>query len=422
MLLVKKMHYIPSETEKIVLGHMGYAAYKLWNVGNYEKQNYQKLEMEEYPNWYSQKKRLKDNFFYKNLPSQSAQDVLQQLEEAWKSFFTKKENGDKLAKPPKFKHSKMSVTFLKGAIKQTEKGVIRLTIPKQLKEYLKTLNIDDNYLYLKTGKFLNIDIRELQIQFNKDESFTLLAVYEAVENLPLEDNGNYLSIDMGINNSFTCYDSSGKCFIIKGALTISHYYDKEIAHFQSINALQKTAEGVKYPKPSRKVLKLYKKKRNSLNNFYHQATRYIINYCIENNINTMVVGDITHIRDNKNLGALNQQLHSWSFAQCYQMLEYKAKLAGIKFIKQKEFYTSQCSPNSPGVSKKFAKKNNRISRGLFKDGDKIYNADAVGAYNILRAYLAKNNKKAPGHQGLSSPAKDFDGLSKPKNKTQKVTV
>lgn len=36
---------------------MGYAAYKLWNVGNYEKLNYKKLGMATFPNWYDQKKR-----------------------------------------------------------------------------------------------------------------------------------------------------------------------------------------------------------------------------------------------------------------------------------------------------------------------------------------------------------------------------
>jgi putative transposase len=43
--------------------------------------------MGKYPNWHNQKVRLKDNFFYKNLTSQTAHDVLQLLEEGWKRFF-----------------------------------------------------------------------------------------------------------------------------------------------------------------------------------------------------------------------------------------------------------------------------------------------------------------------------------------------
>lgn len=59
-----------------ILRHMAYSAYKLWNIGNYEKRNYKELGMEKFPDWYDQKKRLKENFFYKNFPSQTAQDVL----------------------------------------------------------------------------------------------------------------------------------------------------------------------------------------------------------------------------------------------------------------------------------------------------------------------------------------------------------
>ena len=85
-----------------ILGHLCYAAQKLWNVGNYEKRNYKDLGFEEYPDWYDQKKRLKAEFWYKNLPSQTAQEVLKELEGAWKSFFAlKKTGGVKNPQPPR---------------------------------------------------------------------------------------------------------------------------------------------------------------------------------------------------------------------------------------------------------------------------------------------------------------------------------
>ena len=39
-----------------VIGHMCYAASKLWNVCNYERQHYKEMGMEKYPDWYYQKK------------------------------------------------------------------------------------------------------------------------------------------------------------------------------------------------------------------------------------------------------------------------------------------------------------------------------------------------------------------------------
>ena len=39
-----------------IIGHMCYAASKLWNVCNYERRRYKELELEKYPDWYYQKK------------------------------------------------------------------------------------------------------------------------------------------------------------------------------------------------------------------------------------------------------------------------------------------------------------------------------------------------------------------------------
>ena len=85
----------------------------------------------------------------------------------------------------------------------------------------------------------------------------------------------------------------------------------------------------------------------------------------------------------------NQKLHSLPYKRIRELLSYKLARYGITLIAQDEAYTSQCSPLSPVVSKDYATKANRIKRGLYKDGDHIWNADAVGAYNILRLYLQK---------------------------------
>ncbi|SHJ32540.1 transposase, IS605 OrfB family, central region, partial [Dethiosulfatibacter aminovorans DSM 17477] len=130
---------------------------------------------------------------------------------------------------------------------------------------------------------------------------------------------------------------------------------------------------------------------------------YIADYCHENDINTVVVGDIRGIRENKNIGRNNQQLHSLPYRIVYSLLDYKLRLYGIEMVKQKEYYSSKCSPNSKDISKKYAFKTNRKYRGLYVDGSNIYNADCVGAYNILRLYLNKKNKDHIDYGNLCSP-------------------
>ncbi len=136
-LLLSRKHIVKNDdVNNRILRHMGYAAYKLWNIGNYEKRNYKELNLEKYPDWYDQKKRLKTNFFFKNLPSQTAQEVLKQLEESYKSYFTlRKKHPESDYRPPRYKNNLIDITFLKDAIK-SENGVLRLTIPKQLKAYM----------------------------------------------------------------------------------------------------------------------------------------------------------------------------------------------------------------------------------------------------------------------------------------------
>lgn len=385
---------------------MGYAAFKLWNVANYEKRNYKELGMPGYPNWYDQKKRLKENFFYKNLPSQTAQDVLQQLEEAWKSFFAlRKSNGVENPKPPRFRKDKMDITFLKDAIRQ-EEGRVRLTIPKQLKTYLKSTGVDANYLYLKTKRFSDIRIKELQIKFD-NKQYTAIAVYEEADVPMQEANGHYLSIDMGLKNTLSCYDSAGKTFLLNGLLNITHYYDREIARYQGIGDREQSSRGIKYPKKTKRVQSLYRKKKHKVSDFIHKATRYLADYCLAEHITIVVIGDIRGIRKGNNLGRLNQQLHSFPYEKILQKLEYKLKRYGIKLIRQKESYSSQCSPKSEKVEKAFAQKQNRKHRGLYVDGKDIYNADCVGAYNILRLYLQKEKLPYPEVVGLNSPQKVF---------------
>ena len=59
MLLSKKTSIKVSREYANLIGHMCYAASKLWNVCNYERQHYKEAGMGQYPDWYYQKKPIK---------------------------------------------------------------------------------------------------------------------------------------------------------------------------------------------------------------------------------------------------------------------------------------------------------------------------------------------------------------------------
>ena len=413
LILTKKVVFTPNQQESIVLNGLAFASAKLWNIANYEKLNYKKLKFKKFPDWYDQKKRLKDNDWYKSLPSQTSQNVLDILHKSWKSFFKLKKTGGIVnPKPPRFKRDRFNFSFLNNAYKIIDKDTVRLSISKKQKEHLKSEHaIDLKYLTLKIKNFSEVEGKIKTIEFKplENSKYQVNIAYEIDDVDLLEDNKHYLSIDIGVSNLFTCYDNIGSSFIVKGAkyLEISKYFNKKIAHFQGIANSQQIASGSKYASSTKKISTLYKKKNLQLNHYFHSATKTVVDYCVKNKISKVVIGDIKGIRKNAKLGKVNnQKFHALPYDRIYSLLEYKLMKQGVELIRQNEAYSSQVSPLAPRVDKANSSKSKRKHRGLYVDKCKLFNADSVGAFNILRLF---EQKEKTGIliplKGLSNPAK-----------------
>ena len=167
MLLSKKTSIKVSREYANLIGHMCYAASKLWNVCNYERQHYKETGMEQYPDWYYQKKAHKEDLWYKQLPSQTAQEVCKLLDKAWKSFYAlKRSGGIETPRPPRFKQESIPITYMQmGIVHERDTGRVRLSLPKTLKKYMEeTYQIHENFLYLENKIFRGMDqIKQLRI-------------------------------------------------------------------------------------------------------------------------------------------------------------------------------------------------------------------------------------------------------------------
>ena len=406
MLLVHKFQYKADKVTNIILSSLTYASARLFNVGNYERHEYKKLGFDKMPDWYDQKKRLKDNLWFKSLPSQTAQDVLQRVDEGWKSYFKiLKTKGIENPKPPfyKPKGGHYNIKYLNNSFKIFG-NTIRFMISKKEKEYLKeNYNIINNFFYITLDKELN-DIKQIEIKYINEYKYDVNVIYEVSDIDIKKSNDRYISIDMGICNLATIYDNKGYSFIISGSAyqNTLYYYNKKIAYYKSILDMQR-----KTTKCSSKRLKsLYKKKKRVITYILHKSTKMIVDYCYDNDITRVIIGDITNIRKDNNKGHINnQKLHSLPFFDFYKKLEYKLKLRGISLIYENEAYTSSCPIDSIDISKEYQEKY-RVKRGLYKQDNIIYNADSVGAYNIMRKYTIRNNVYIPMiNKGLSNPKK-----------------
>ena len=243
---------------------------------------------------------------------------------------------------------------------------------------------------LKFPKRTNINILKTNVGLLKQvriipqsSCYVIEIIYEKQEK-ELINNDNYLSIDLGLNNLMTCYDTkNNKSIIINGkpVKSINQYYNKKKTTIQS----DLIKNNKKYN--SNKLNNLTLKRNNKITDYLHKSSRFIVNYCVNNNISNLVVGYNKEWKQEINIGKRNNQ----NFVQIphqklIYMLEYKCKLEGINFIQNEESYTSKCSALDLEILNKHDKyMGKRVKRGLFvsSEGIKI-NADLNGALNILR--------------------------------------
>ena len=428
MLLTYQFELKVEEKLSIILGHLCYAASKLFNVGNYERKEYKNLGFDIMPDWYDQKKRLKDNIWYKSLPSQTSQDVLARLDESWKSYLVlykkweyKKDKGllkerDGQPQPPYYKKdgTHTNIKYLNNSFKIID-NKIRFMIPKSLKDHLEDkYQITDEFFYIKLKKSFN-NIKQIEFSYINKNKYKVSVIYEK-EIKPLkEDNKHYISIDIGTKNLLTVYDNKGSSFIVSGhsLLNTNYYFSKTIACYQS--KFDKCYPNHKKGETTRRIKHLYELKNKRINLILHRASKYILDYCLTHNISKVIIGDLSGLLankkdfiNNKEKHRYNQNIRSICFARLYDQLSYKLKLEGIELIKQNEIYSSGVSPKALRVSKEYYDKSQRKYRGLFIDGKDVYNADAVGAYNIMILYKQSNslNFDIP-NKGLSNPSREY---------------
>lgn len=367
-------------------------ATKLYNTANYERKKLWE-ETGKIPNYNAQYKLLKDNHWYKLLSSQTAQAVLENLDRNYKSWFMLKKS-DKTARPPRFRKKEMLSVLTYKQLFKIENNELRISMSRKYQEEHLIKYIKIPFINWKQIDGLP---KQCQIKFIKGKWYAHI-VYEINEQKPIL-NDNVMAIDLGIINTATITDTTGKSKVYSGKqiLAIQHYFNKEKAKLQSVLTKQ-------YPKRhSSKVLRILNKKQNrQITQALHTHSKNIIEDCKVKKIKTLVVGDITNIRKNKHWRKkTSQKLHSWSFSKFTQMLEYKCVQAGIRFVKVSEAYTSKTCSKC-----KIIKSNNRKHRGLYvcKCGNK-QNADVNGALNILNKYLQDFLSRSIGIVAMPSVAR-----------------
>ena len=343
---------------------------------------------------------IKASVDYKALPAKVSNQVLRVLERNWKSFLAAsrefKINPKKfLGKPklPKYKDKikgRNVVIYELGALSKPglRNGLVKLS---------KT-----NISITTKQK----EIKEVRL-VPRCSVYVIEIVYEIIKSdNPSVINSKIAAIDLGVDNLATVSSNAigFKPLIINGKpiKSVNQFYNKKKAKLQQDLQKQEPKRHV-----SNKIIALTAKRNHKIETYLHQASRTIINYLLQNQIGTLVIGNNKEWKQNINIGKTNNQnfvqLPHYKFIQ---QLAYKAELAGIKVIVNEESYTSRASfldfddiPSyKAGEKHNFSGK--RIKRGMYKSAKGLLiNADLNGSYNILRKVVP--NAFTEGIEGLA---------------------
>jgi putative transposase len=390
-----------------------------------------------------QVENLEGEVNYRLLKAKVAQQILRRVDQNFKSFFKVNEDFKKnpskykgQPKPPRFKQKPFdNLVFNYQAFKIKEKWVVLIDHFEPIKSFkmssgkvFKSVEVLERSAFVVLEKDLEIKlpkqlvgkaIKQVEV-IPKYKSFHAVFVYDdeqteiyqivkpaktvcQIEFNKLDQKGEFqsqvvkfhdkvMSIDLGLNNLATCVTNGVvKPFIIDGRRlkSVNAYYNKQKAKIQS------TLEKTRRRKWSRQLQKLTNRRNAAVNDYMHRATHFVVETCVENNISKVVVGNVTQSLNGINLGKKNNQnFVNLSLGQFVDKLRYKLGQHGITLEVANESYTSKASfvdgdkmpkTYNPKASNQLVFSGTRVKRGLYRsqDGTDV-NADANGAYNILR--------------------------------------
>lgn len=334
---------------------------------------------------------LKNSPNYKTLNSNMAQQILKEVDGSFKSFFGLL----KLAKQGKyaFKDCKLPHYLPKDGYTTLVIGFVRLNGNKLILPFSNS--------FKKTHKTVEITIPPILLDKKvkeihiipkaKARFFEIQYIYEAEcvqRNLNIN---NALALDLGVNNLVTAVSNIGKSFIIDGRRlkSINQWFNKENARLQSIKDKQHIGK-----RTTDRQKAIARDRNNKVNDYMNKTARKIINYCVSNDIGTLIVGYNITFQKNTNMSKQNNQnFVNIPYGQLRSKLEYLCELNGITFVKQEESYTSKASfwdkDDIPVYNadnpKEYQFSGKREHRGLYKtSNEKTLNADVNGALNIMR--------------------------------------
>lgn len=308
-----------------------FAAKNLYNAALYEVRQAYIFE-NRYLDYYAVYTLMKGHEAFQALPAKVAQQVLRLLDTNWQSYFAACEayvqDPAKFIKPPKMPGYKP---------KQDGRNILVYTIQALSRPGLKAERIQPSQFGI-TVQTHQTHIAQVRI-VPRIGCYVVEVIYEQHEAAPSGNPALYAAIDIGVNN-LAALTANKKGFVprlVNGRpiKSTNQYYNKRRAELQAaMGQVGATA----------RLACCTAKRTRRIDHYLHSASKAIIALLVKEGIGTLVVGKNPGWKQEAELGRVNNQhFVQIPHARYIAMLEYKAKLAGIRFILHEESYTSQAS-------------------------------------------------------------------------------
>ncbi|WP_087035849.1 RNA-guided endonuclease InsQ/TnpB family protein [Thermococcus litoralis] len=387
-----KLH--PSKAQEKTLKELVLISSKVWNRVNYlRRQEF----FEGKPVDFIKTEKIVYEEFKTEIGSATVQQICRKNAESWRSFFSllrKKRNGELSnwfkPKPPNYIKEGSLIVFRNDQYKIEWNKLILKGLGK-----FKKLEVQFKgriHLKGKQGR-LEITYDPIRRKWYAHVSYTVgekLRGGKWVE-LPRQPLGNLSAgIDLGVNNLMAVYVENGESFLVNGRplKSIAFYWRKRIADYQS--KLNKSGA-----KRSRKLSRMHQKAKLQAKHYINTAVRQTVDKLYQMGVSRIVVGHPKEIARNSNRGKKQNYLlsHVWRFNYAIKRLKEVAEEYGISVIVVDEAFTSKVCPVCGKLHK-----GTRFVRGLFKcpEAGLIFNADLVGAFNILKKAVKTITPSLPG--------------------------
>jgi putative transposase len=299
--------------------------------------------------------------------SKVLQGTLKCLDNDYKSFFNLRKNGDKKARPPKFKGKQYFTTMIynQSGFEITDSNnhiIIRKSMDTRINRPDSGYSIHDK-LYIDfshkhpSGIPLKFELPVVLFEerifkhatnidqvsiYHKDDKFYISVTYEVPSN-QYNNNDSYLAIDIGTTKQ-TMVTSDGNFTELINRRP-DKYWEPKIQQVQSRrdHCLKNSK---KWKRLNSCLVKMKKRSSNQLKDNQHKITCNIIK---NNNTNTIIIGDLDikqmaskKPNSNKRKRSLNRGTHnSGHMGRFAQFLTYKAEKSGKRLIRIDESYTSK---------------------------------------------------------------------------------